>query len=92
MKTQLRKLLWFILKNFENGDEPFTYKPLNRKILVIVGLLFMALCTITVFFSMNTGGYAYLFPVVVFFSIGFVCITVGLLGSDRAVSRIWGNR
>lgn len=92
MKTQLRKLLWFILKNFENGDEPYSYKPLNRKILVIVGVLFIALCMLTVYFTLDTAGFGYLLPVVVFFSIGFVCITVGLLGSDRAVSKIWGNR
>ena len=54
MKTQLRKLLWFILKNFENGDEPYSYKPLNRKILVIVGVLFIALCMLTVYFTLDT--------------------------------------
>jgi len=28
----------------------------------------------------------------VFFGIGFVCMTVGFLGNDRAVAKIWGNR
>ena len=92
MKTQLRKILWFILRYFENGDEPYSYKPLNRTILVIVGLLFIGLSTVTAFFSHDTEGYGYLIPVVVFFTVGFVSITVGFLGSDRAVSKIWGNR
>jgi len=92
MKTQLRKILWFILKTFEKGDEPYAYKPLNRKILIIVGFLFLTLCTITVYLSIDTDGYGYLIPVVVFFAVGFVSITVGFLGSDRAVSKIWGNR
>ena len=92
MKTQLRKLLWFILRVFEKGDEPYTYKPLNRTILIVVGLLFSALCLITIYVSIGESGYGYLIPVAVFFSVGFICITVGFLGSDRAVSKIWGNR
>ena len=92
MKKQLRKIFWFILRYFEKGDEPYNYKPLNRTILVIVGFLFIALSTITVYFSTDIEGYGFLIPVVVFFSVGFVSITVGLLGSDRAVSKIWGNR
>lgn len=92
MKTQLRKIFWFILSHFEKGDEPYKYKPLNRKILIIVGLLFVALSMLTVYISIEKGGYGYLLPVVVFFSIGLVSVVVGFLGSDRAVSKIWGNR
>lgn len=92
MKTQLRKLLWFILRIFEEGDEPYTYKPLNRKILIVVGILFAVLCAGIVYASIGGGGIGYLLPAVVFFGVGFVCLTVGLLGTDRAVSKIWGNR
>ena len=92
MKTQLRKVFWFVLRDLEKGDQPYKYKPLNRKLLVIVGLLFMVLSMITVYFSIETEGYGYLLPVIVFFALGFICITVGILGSDRAVSKIWGNR
>ena len=92
MKTWLRKLFWFILRFFESGDEPYTYKPLNRMILIIVGVLFSVLAFITIYLSLGKSGYGYLIPVIVFFSIGFVCVIVGLLGSDRAVARIWGNR
>lgn len=92
MKSQLRKMFWFILGMFEKGDEPYRYKPLNRKILVVVGLLFMFLSMVTFYFSRGVEGFGYLLPIVIFFCAGFVSITVGFLGSDRAVAKIWGNR
>ena len=92
MKTQLRKIFWFILRNFEEGDEPYKYKPLSRKILIFVGFLFVMLSLITVYFLFKMEKFGYLFPVIVFFSLGFIGMTVGFLGSDRAVSKIWGNR
>lgn len=92
MKAQLRKIFWFILHYFEKGDEPYNYKPLNRKILVVVGTLFIALSMITVYFTIQKEDYGYLLPVVVFFTIGLISMIVGFLGSDRAVSKIWGDR
>jgi hypothetical protein len=92
MKTQLVKLFWFILKFFEGGDQPYLYKPLNRIILITVGVLFTILSLLTLYFSGGNGGYGFLIPVMVFFSVGFVCMVVGFLGSERAVSNIWGNR
>lgn len=92
MKTHLRKIFWFILSNFEKGDEPYIYKPLNRIILIVVGLLFLALSMIIVFFSSYMEGYGYLIPTIIFFTVGFVSIIVGSLGSERAVSKIWGSR
>jgi len=92
MKMQFRKIFWFILRYFEKGDEPYNYKPLNRKILVVVGTLFIVLSLITVYFSIQKEDYGYLLPIVVFFVIGFISLTVGFLGSDRAVSKIWGDR
>jgi len=92
MKTQLRKWLWFILQKFEEGDDPYTYKPLNRKILIVVGILFTGLGLGTVYAAISSGAYGYLLPVLVFLAVGIVCLTVGALGSERAVSKIWGNR
>jgi hypothetical protein len=31
-------------------------------------------------------------PFLVFFLIGFICALVGLLGNDRAVSKIWSRK
>lgn len=92
MKTTLRKIFWFILKFFEEGNDPFEYKPVNRKILVAVGILFTFLSIISLYFGYGTAGYGYLIPVLVFFVVGFISFIVGFLGSDRAVSKIWGNR
>ena len=92
MKTLLRKLFWFILHHFEKGDEPFIYKTSNRVILIVVGLLFIALSLIVIFFSQYMDGYGYLIPSTIFFLVGFVCNVIGLLGTDRAVAKIWGSR
>jgi hypothetical protein len=39
--------------------------------------------------SSEMGG---LIPFLVFFMVGFVCEVVGLLGSNRAVAKIWGSK
>lgn len=92
MKSQLRKLFWFILKPFEEGDEAYAYRPLNRKILIVIGLLFLALCLGAIIASVFQGSFGYIIPILVLFAVGLVCTVVGVLGTDRAVSRIWGNR
>lgn len=93
MKDQLRELCWPVLGIFEKGDGPYVYKPLNRKILVFVGVLFLFLSIAVTFTAAGAGaGYGFLLPVVVFGIAGLVCLIVGTLGSDRAVCRIWGNR
>jgi hypothetical protein len=92
MKNLFRKIFWFILAPFEKGDEPYKYKPTNRVILIVVGLLFIFLSTIVLYTSDYVDGYGYLIPVIIFFSVGFVSTIVGLLGSERAVAKIWGTR
>ena len=92
MKNILRKLFAFILNPFEKGDEPFSYKKSNRIILLVVGLLFAGLGALVAFFSDHMNGYGFLIPVIIFGAVGLVSIIVGLLGSDRAVAKIWGNR
>ena len=91
MKEQLRRLFSPVLSIFEKGTEPYNYKPLNRKILIIMGLLFSGLAA-GVFYSTPGDDIGYLLPVIVFSTVGVVCIIVGLLGNDRAVAKIWGNR
>jgi len=92
MQPFFRQLFWFILRFFESGSEPYDYKPLNRKILLAVGVLFHVLWLVTAYLYAGKGGYDFLIPVAVFFVAGLVCLVVGLLGSDRAVAKIWGNR
>ncbi|MDT8382799.1 MAG: hypothetical protein RRB22_00130 [Gammaproteobacteria bacterium] len=92
MKNILRKLFAPILNVFEAGDEPYAYKPLNRKILIVIGVLFLGLVSAVAYLSFDRDEPGYLIPVIVFGGVSLVALVVGLLGSDRAVSRIWGSR
>ena len=92
MRNQLRHLFGFILHPFERGDEAFNHKPLNRRILIAVGILFGALCAVSITLGVVNGQAGYLIPIVVFGGASLVSLVVGLLGSDRAVARIWGNK
>jgi len=92
MKDLLRKLFKPILDNFESGSGQYNYKPSHRRILIIVGALFLMLAASAVFFSLVAGELAGLLPALVFFSVGAVCEVVGLLGTDKAVATLWKSR
>jgi hypothetical protein len=92
MKNVLRKLFSPILNIFEKGDESYEAKPLNRKILIVIGVLFSFLVCVVVYLSYDKGEPGYLIPVVVFSGVALVALIVGFLGNDRAVAKIWGNR
>lgn len=92
MDSSARRAFWFVLRHFEQGDEPFIHKPMNRRILLAVGVLFGVLCTASAYMAVDRGGFGYALPVLIFFAASAVCLIVALLGSDRAVAKIWGNR
>ncbi len=91
MKQVLRTLFFPILNLFESGTEPFVYKPSHRVILIAMGAIFSGLATL-VFFIAQGEDLGYLLPVLVFGGIGLISLLVGLIGSDRAVAKIWGSR
>ncbi len=91
MKPMLRKLFSPLLKPFEAGDLPYAYKPSHRVILVIMCSLFSGLA-VAVSFVAPGDSWSFLIPVFVFGGLGFIGLLVGLLGTDRAVSKIWGSR
>lgn len=92
MKKILRKLCSPVLNIFEKGEEPYNYKPMNRKILLFMSVIFMGLAILVIYFSSEIEGYGFLFPVIVFMALSLTGLIIGLLGNDRAVSSIWGNR
>ena len=92
MKNQLRKLFFPLLNIFEKGDEPYHYKPLSRIILLVIAFLFSGLAALVVYLSPDSDDMGYLIPVIVFSGVSIVGFIVGLLGNDRAVAKIWGNR
>lgn len=92
MKAFFTRLFWFVLAPFEKGDGPFAYKSSSRTILLVVGVLFCGLSGGSLYFSLQKGDASAFAPVIVFFAVGAVCLIIGLLGSDRAVATLWGNR
>ncbi len=92
MKTILRQLFFPILMIFEKGDTAFEYKPLNRIILIVMGLIFAGLTALILLFLPEGVGLSFLIPVVVFGLVALVALVVGFLGNDRAVTKIWGDR
>lgn len=91
MKKTLRTIFSPLLNVFESGEEAFSYKASHRKILIFMGCLFSGLATAVFIFS-PAGDPGYYIPVVVFGGGGFISLLVGLIGSDRAVAKIWGSR
>ena len=92
MKQFFRNVFASILVIFEKGTEPYNYKPLNRTILNVMGVLFSGLAIVVAFMVPAGGGFSYMLPVVVFLGLGVTCLVVGILGNERAVCKIWGNR
>jgi len=90
VKKLLRRLFAPILNILEAGDEPYLYKPSHRNVLLIIGALFTGLASLVLFLAQGEDP-GYLIPVIVFGSVGLLSLLVGLLGSDRAVARIWGS-
>ena len=92
MKQYLRILFSPILSVFEKGEEPYRYKSLNRKILIVMSVLFLGLAMTVLYIMPEDAETGYLLPVIVFSVVAIVGLVVGFLGTDRAVSKIWGNR
>ena len=92
MKQFFRTLFSPLLNVFENGNEEYSYKPLNRKILLVISFLFGFLATVVAYLIPENADVAYYLPVIIFGSISLVGFIVGVLGNERAVSKIWGNR
>ena len=91
VKKQCRALFSPILNIFESGNEPFAYKPSHRKILIIMGCLFCGLATLVLFLAQGEDP-GYFLPVLIFGGAGLLSLLIGLLGTDRAVAKIWGSR
>ncbi|BDX02358.1 MAG: hypothetical protein ACPGRG_05845 [Marinomonas sp.] len=89
MKETMRKLCAPVLSMFESGDGEYEYKQSHRTILIVLGLLCLVIGSASVAVTLVTGEPAGVIPILLFMLTGLVCEIVGLLGSDRAVARIW---
>lgn len=92
MKPLPRSIFSPILNIFESGEGEYSYKSSHRTILIIVGGLFLFLSMISISIAVSTGNMGGLLPGLVFFLVGLTSEVVGLLGSDRAVAKIWGSK
>ncbi len=92
MKNVLIRIFWPILKIFETGQDPTNYKKSHRVALNVVGVLFIFLSLVSVAAAYAAGGVGSLIPVIIFFCAGVVAVVVGALGSNSAVSKIWGTK
>lgn len=92
MIKTVRKLCCPILRIFESGEGEYRYEKSHRKILIAVGVLFLGLSIASAVLAINSSQLGGLIPFLIFFLIGFVCEVVGLLGSERAVAKIWGSK
>ncbi|GAC29272.1 hypothetical protein GPAL_2411 [Glaciecola pallidula DSM 14239 = ACAM 615] len=57
-----------------------------------MGFLFVFLSGYSAVVAIIASELAGFLPFLVFFLIGFICALVGLLGNDRAVSKIWSRK
>ncbi|MGK0439637.1 MAG: isoprenylcysteine carboxyl methyltransferase (ICMT) family protein YpbQ [Paracoccaceae bacterium] len=92
MKLAFRKMFSLILNYFESSEGEFKYRKSHRTILVVVGGLFLVLSSISALAAVSESQFGTFIPIVVFFTVGFVCIVVGSLGNERAVATIWGSK
>ncbi|HIG79924.1 MAG TPA: hypothetical protein EYQ47_08105 [Cycloclasticus sp.] len=92
MKKSLRKIFLPILSIFESGQKKYSYKESHRKILLVMGVLFLFLSAVSAIAAIVSSQMGGLIPFLVFLMVGLVCEVVGFLGSDRAVAKIWGSK
>lgn len=94
MKQILLKAFSPILNKLETdeNDQEFVYSASHRKIMAVMGLLFLGVATAALYFSIQINQLAGILPVVLFGGIGFICLIVAFLGSDKAVAKLWRNR
>ena len=92
MRNTLTKIFWPVLKFFETDKVPANYKNSHRVALNTLGALFIFLSFVSGWAAKPSEELGSLIPVVVFFCVGFVAIVVGTLGSNGAVSKIWGTK
>lgn len=91
-KSLLVKLFWPILSLFESDEPAVGYKRSHRVILLVVGTLFFLLGTGSAIVAVSVGELGGAIPSIVFTLVGLVAIIVGSLGSDAAVTKIWGSK
>ena len=92
MKNLLKNVLSPILNIFENNNDEFVYRSLNRKIVLFISSVFFLLAFALPVFLPQLIEMGFWFVMLVFGSLSLVGLIVSLLGSDKAVAKLLGSR
>lgn len=92
MKNLLKNVLSPILNIFENNNDEFVYRSLNRKIVLFISSVFFLLAFALPVFLPQLIKMGFWFVMLVFGSLSLVGLIVSLLGSDKAVAKLLGSR
>lgn len=92
MKNLLQVIFSPILNIFENNNDEFVYRSLNRKIVIFISLVFATLAFGLPIYMPQLIEMGYWFVMIVFGLLSLVGLVVGLLGSDKAVAKLLGSR
>jgi hypothetical protein len=92
MKNILKTLCSPVLNIFENNNEEFIYRKLNRKITFFISFVFFLLAFLVPLLMPHLFKLGYWFIMIVFGSLSITGLIVSLLGSDKAVAKLLGSR
>ncbi len=92
MKVLFKNIFSPILNIFENNNNEFIYRSLNRKIVLFISVVFSLLAFALPVFLPQLVQMGYWFVMLVFGALSFTGLVVGLLGSDKAVAKLLGSR
>ncbi len=92
MKILFKNIFSPILNIFENNNNEFIYRSLNRKIVLFISIVFSLLAFALPVFMPQLVQMGYWFVMLVFGALSFTGLVVGLLGSDKAVAKLLGSR
>jgi len=92
MKNILKTVFSPILNIFENNNDEFIYRSLNRKIVLFISSVFFLLAFALPVYMPQLVEMGYWFVMIVFGGLSFVGLIVGILGSDKAVAKLLGSR
>ncbi len=86
----MNRVLARLLAPLENRSQSAQYKPLQRKVLLLLSVLFLGLSAGVIFVAPSDQIAAY-FPVLVFGGAGIYGLLVAFFGSDKAVANLWNS-
>ena len=92
MKNTLKTIFSPILNIFENNNDEFIYRSLNRKIVLFISSVFCLIAFALPAYMPQLVEMGYWFVMIVFGGLSFVGLIVGILGSDKAVAKLLGSR